>query len=228
VLWVAGCFAAGLRRRGWLLGGLAFACFLLPVLPLRNHTYHYYLYAPLAGAALVVAAGASALLERLPGRAEGAPAWALAGVLGLALVANGALLVRKIEHYPFIVPTLRSDATVDRAIIAGHVVQDLNAAHVPAGTRLVFWSPIAVTLASAAGMDTTGETYIETNVRRALADDLAIRLFFPTVAGVEFIRDYRPLGNGESFVIYRPDGQVRVVDEAGLQALLGTMPRLGP
>jgi hypothetical protein len=59
-LWLAGLFSARLRARGWLAGGLTFAALLAPVLGLRNHTYHYYLYAPLIGAAWCLAALADA------------------------------------------------------------------------------------------------------------------------------------------------------------------------
>src|SRR5262249_4795265 len=45
VLWLAGLASRALRRRGWRVGGATWLSFLLPVLPLRNHTYHYYLYA---------------------------------------------------------------------------------------------------------------------------------------------------------------------------------------
>ncbi|HKQ58493.1 MAG TPA: hypothetical protein VJY35_11550, partial [Candidatus Eisenbacteria bacterium] len=43
--WLAGLAVPGLRRRGWLFGGVAWLLLVLPALPLRNHTYHYYLYA---------------------------------------------------------------------------------------------------------------------------------------------------------------------------------------
>src|SRR5206468_2432455 len=63
-LWIAGLFSARLRARGWAPAGALTLAFLLPVLPLGNHTYHYYLYAPLAGAAWCVAAAFDALLDR--------------------------------------------------------------------------------------------------------------------------------------------------------------------
>jgi hypothetical protein len=195
------------------------------VLPLRNHTNHYYLYAPLAGTALGLAVAADEIRARLAARAATSAEWGMAAAIALLLAANGALLVRKIELYPFSIPTLRSDPTVDRALIAGHVVSDLKEANPPRGMRLLFWSPIAPQLAAAAGQDTTVETYTETNVRQALAEDLAIRLFFPNVERVEYTHNYRPLASGERYAIYRPDGRVRVVDDAGLEALLSTLPR---
>src|SRR5439155_11736493 len=47
VVWGAAAFVPGLRARGWLVAGATFLLLLVPVLPLRNHTYHYFLYAPL-------------------------------------------------------------------------------------------------------------------------------------------------------------------------------------
>jgi hypothetical protein len=261
-LWLAGCAWNELRRRGWMIGGLMTAAFLLPVLPLQNHTYHYYLYAPLAGVVALdvlatrstrpagASAGSSAgrgaqgnpsretgghrkagpvrvsnLGDAPRSTVAGAPAWALAGTLAVLLTLNGAVLVHKIEVYPFIHPALRSDPTVDRAIIAKNAIQDLKDAGIAAGARLLFWSPGLVEMARAAGRDTTRESYFETNVRSALADGLAVRLFLPQVTEVEFIRSQRPLGGTDRFVIYRLDGHLRVVDEAGLPELLRSLAR---
>jgi hypothetical protein len=45
-----------LAARGFRAGWLGFLLLLVPVLPLRNHTYHYYLYAPLLAFSLGLAA----------------------------------------------------------------------------------------------------------------------------------------------------------------------------
>jgi hypothetical protein len=266
---VAGLFVPALRRRGWRVGTVALGVFLVPVLPLANHTYHYYLYAPLIGLAACVGAlcdwglaalaspsadradatasgGATKPARSKRGKRQGRPrvaperassagfgfatpiAWALALLLAGLLTANGAALVRKNEKYPFLLPELRADPTVDRAIISSHVIADLRQSAVEPGPRLLFWSPIANQLARAAGQDTTRETYYESNVKSALMDGLAVRVFFPRVQRVEFLRGYRPLAAGERYVIYRPDGRVRVVDEEGLRVLLSTLPRSGP
>src|SRR6185436_8142957 len=64
VLWLAGWLWKPLRDRGWLLAGLWMATFLAPVLVLKNHTYHYYLYAPLVGAGWCLGALLDAAFER--------------------------------------------------------------------------------------------------------------------------------------------------------------------
>ena len=213
-LLVAGACWRPLRRRGFLVGAAAWAAFLLPVLPLENHTYHYYLYAPLAGVAWCAAALFDGAREALAARGSAGraahtahaavpstAAWAIAAALALLLVVNGAMLVRKIETYPFTDPSLRADPTVDRERIAANAVADLRAATIASGTRLLFVSPIAVELARAAGRDVRGETYFESNVRAALADGIAVRLFAPRVAAAEFLHEARPLGAGERYAL---------------------------
>ncbi len=79
-LWLAGFLFARLRASGWLAGGATLALLVAPVLSLRNHTYHYYLYAPLIGAAWCAAALADAWFRapattpERPGRVAPAPA----------------------------------------------------------------------------------------------------------------------------------------------------------
>ena len=54
---IAGLLALwpALRRRGWLVAVASFLLLLIPVLPLRNHTYRYYLYLPLVAASACLA-----------------------------------------------------------------------------------------------------------------------------------------------------------------------------
>ncbi len=240
-LWLAGLLSPGLRRRGWLAAGALYLALLLPALPLAHHTYHYYLYAPLAGLAWCVAAAIDLLLEHLPrrdrgveperkgppapvapGRADSGPlAWGL-GVAAVALLAvNGGMLARKIETMPFAAaPALRADAVVDRALIAERAVAALRGAALPAGTRLLLWSPIGRSLAGGAA-----EGYFERNVRTALFDGLAVRVFLPQVDSVRFVADYRPLPEPYRYAVYRPDGALRVASSAELDSVIaGTTP----
>lgn len=213
-LWVAGAFVRPLRERGWLLGGLAFALLLAPVLPLRNHTYHYYLYAPLLGVAWCVGAAGDALFGRL----RPLPAWAVASVVVLVLALNGWALVRKIETQPFVEPEMRADPTVDRARIARNVVDGLRAASLPSGTRVWFWSPTLE-----AGTDRRAG-YWESNLRSALMDGLAVRVMLPQVAEVRFVRAFEPAPPSDRYAIYTRDGRLRVVEPATLDSLLRAHP----
>src|SRR6266516_702754 len=132
LVWLAGLAAPALRRSGWLEGGAIYLAFLLPVLPLAHHTYHYYLYAPLAGVATCLAAALETAARRIPGpRPRGA--WFAALVAATLLVWNGYALVLKNETEPFVRPELRSEPIVDRALIARRAYEDLDRARLPAG-----------------------------------------------------------------------------------------------
>jgi hypothetical protein len=260
VLWLVGLRSQALRKRGWLVGGALYVALLAPVLPLKNHTYHYYLYAPLAGAAWCLAAAADAFFAWLVARATqlaprsaaprssrgtkrgkggsapvaapaGAPArarsgasvtvWTAAGALAALFTASGAAMVREIETHPFIMPGLRADATVDRALIAERVIHGLRDARLPRGTRLVFFSPAAVALEKSGKARATGpdhETYWERNVRVALENGVAVRALVPEVGEVRFVREYRSLPPPYRYVIYEVDGRVRVANSAEIDS----------
>jgi hypothetical protein len=232
-LWLAGLASPGLRRRGWLAAGALYLALLLPALPLGHHTYHYYLYAPLAGLAGCVAAACDLLFERiastrdparaprrapvLPRRAEtDRRGWAVALVLAGLCALNAALLVHKIETMPFPgAPALRADATVDRELISERAITSLRQSALPAHARLAFWSPIGRSFAAGAA-----ESYFERNVRVALFEGLAIRVFFPGVDSVRFVAAYRPLPEPWRYAVYRPDGALRIASSAELDSVL--------
>jgi len=237
VLWLSGFFSARLRARGWLAGGASFALLLAPVLGLRNHTYHYYLYAPLIGAAWCAAAladagfrprgvppeNASRTGAASAASAGAALAWPIALVMGGLFLLNGVLLVRKIERMPFVDTRLRADPTVDRARIARNVRDGLAAADLPAGARLLFWSPASMRFERQIHpqADVIGrETYWERNVRAALQDGLGVRVLFPQVDSVEFIHAYRPAEADRRFVLYDIDGTARVETPARVDSML--------
>ena len=237
--WLLGFAVPGLRQRGWLAGGALYLLLLLPVLGLRHHTYHYYLYAPLLGAAWCLAA----LVDPLFRRAEKAPppkksgraaepgpghmraAWIGAAAFAVLLTMNGYSLVERIETVPFIEPYLRSDPTVDRARIASQVRRSLALAALPVGCRLAFWSPIGAAAAQSAAVDS--ESYLEKNVRSALVGGLAVRLLFPVVQDVVFVHAFRPLPEPWLYAVYRPDGDLKVATSTELDSVLKTYER-GP
>ena len=68
VVWLVGFASKALRIRGWARLGALYFVLLVPVLPLRNHTYHYYLYAPLVAAS---PRGVAALVDAALVRAVG-------------------------------------------------------------------------------------------------------------------------------------------------------------
>lgn len=252
--WLVGLRSPALRKRGWLIGGVLYAAFLAPVLPLKNHTYHYYLYAPLAGAAWALAVAADMLFARFAERSAGADAgrakprvasrrkpakaggnttaapahtrgvvvaWTAAVAVASLCTANGAALVRTIENYPFIVPGLRADATVDRARIAERVVRGLREARLPRGTVLLLFSPAALALEQSGEASATGadhETYWERNVRAAIQNGVAVRALVPEVAEVRFVREYRSLPSPYHYAIYEVNGRLNVATSAEIDS----------
>ncbi|MGH7730486.1 MAG: hypothetical protein ACRENJ_04465 [Candidatus Eiseniibacteriota bacterium] len=216
-LWLLGLASRRLRGAGWVMGGTMWLLFLIPMLGLRHHTYHYYLYAPMAGTAWCVAAAA----ERIQPR--GRRTWMIAGAAAALLTFNGALFVRKIETMPFVLPGLRADPTVDRARIAHNVHDDLGAVTLPPGVTLLFWSPTAASLGprgETLGGSAPVATYWERNVGDALLGGLAVRVMFPQVAEVRFVRELRPTAPNEWYAAYKPDGRVRVATSAAVDSIL--------
>jgi hypothetical protein len=214
--WLAGLAWPALRRRGWLAGGALFALALVPVLPLAHHTYHYYLYAPLAGGAVAVAAACDAVAQRLA-RGMRTPLLAAAGLL---LAINGAALVHRIETYPFVDPELRSDPTVDRARIAANAIGDLRAAALAPGTSLRLWSPASIARVRESGGDPSHESYWEINVRSALYDGLAVRVCLPALRSVRFVRAFSAADPRVRWGVYLPNGHLRVGTTAEIAAAL--------
>jgi hypothetical protein len=216
-LWLLGLASRRLRRDGWFWGGVMRFAFALPVLGLSHHTYHYYLYEPLAGTAWCVAVAFGTVTGR------GRLAWSMAAVIAAALTVNGVLLVHKIETMPFQLPELRASAIVDRARIAANVQRSLASADLPPGVTLLFWSPIASSLGPN-GEPLPGpapqETYWERNVRGALLDGLAVRVLFPQVAGVRFVREFEPTPPGHLYAVYRPEGRLGVASPAALDSIV--------
>jgi hypothetical protein len=241
VLWSVGLASRSLRRRGWFAAGATWLLLLLPVLPLRNHTYHYYLYAPLVGAAWCLAAGTDFVLSlgrrgNPPPRGRRASAghgdtgsrraWIVATAGALLLTLNGALLVRKIETMPFVLTDLRAEPVIDRARIARNVQQSLAHAELPSGVELIFWSPVASTLGARGERlvePAPSETYWERNVREALLDGLAVRVMFPRVEAVRFVREFQPGPRDARYAVYRPDGRLRVATTAEVDSALRAM-----
>ncbi len=238
VIWAALCAVPSLRRRGWHVAGVTFLLLLAPVLPLRNHTYHYFLYAPLLAGGWCVAAGADALFARLAaGHAIGTErtprgllqrhAWWLAGPAALLLVWNGAALVRRMESRPMrVYPALRGDPIVDRSRIARRVIDGLQAASLPPGADLVFLfrERLALLARIARG---SGEApppdepiYPEQNVATALFDGAGVRAFFPEVRSVSFPRDSFLVTDATRAVVYAATGEVEVFTAAELDSVV--------
>jgi hypothetical protein len=224
VLWAAGFAWPALRRLPWWSGAALALWLIAPVLPLSNHTYHYYLCAPLIGVAMCVAALAAAALG--PGAVRPRATWAAAAAVAALLTWNGAAFVHRIETQPFTDPRLRSDALVDRALIARRVADRIAQADLPDGTPLAFWSPWALLdqARAAGGAAPAGASYVEANVRAALMDGLAIRVLFPRLGPASFMHRYTDPPPGSRVVLYDADGTGRIVAPAQVDSMLAAHP----
>ena len=198
--------------------GIAYPLLLVPVLGLRNHTYHYYLYMPLTAAATGVAALTDALLARA-GVRRGVT---IASAAALLFVANGALLVRKIETAPFVHPDMRADARVDRARIVRNVRRSLESSPPRTGERIVFWSPeLAASRHDPARASI--ERYWEANLRAALMEGVAVRVLFPQVDSVRFV-DEPGWQASDRVAMYQRTGALTLKPAAEVDSMLRQHP----
>ncbi len=227
--WGVGCLSPQLRRRGWVIAGAFFLLVLAPVLALANHTYHYFLYAPLAAVSWCAAAAIDAWLRGSESRAGATIGWIVASVCLAALTWNGARLVRQMETRPMrIYPALRGDAIVSRAIVAENAINGLRRAGLPPGTDLVFVLRERIALLARVARR-SGETpppaediYPETNFRTALFEGYGVRALIPAVESVAFARDSISVSARTCIAVYAPDGEVETYTIAGLDSLLRT------
>ena len=133
-------FTRGRHARSLGLASLWFVVLLLPVLPLRQHTYAYYAYLSQAGFLVLAGAG----LEKLARR--GRPA-SFAWLLGLGVVAVAASILCAARtartHETLTLPNnaVPHDSVVRYGRAAGALVAAVRDARLPAGVdRVVFMS----------------------------------------------------------------------------------------
>lgn len=213
--WIVGCASPALRARGWVAAGLWFLLAILPVLPLRNHTYHYYAYAALPGVAWLAAALVDLVFVRVA-RRRAVPSLTAIAVIAL-LALNGRAVVRKIETMPLGDGPLRADPTVDRALVMDRVAEGVRRARLPQGTRLRFWSPARLV---AGAPPEAPDTYWERNVRAATAEGVAVRVLFPQVSEVEFVRELKPGPADVRYAVFGIDGRTDVFTWSTLDSIL--------
>lgn len=219
-----------LRRHGFAHAVAAYLVLLLPVLPLRHHTYHYYLTVPMLGAGWVVA---SLLAALMPARSGGVAArngkrtpWpGLAAALAVVLLTwNGALLVQRIATQPFAIPGLLSNSLTDRARIAAKVRDGLAGAPLAPGTRLAVWLPNGWAYPGAASTASAPDAipYTRRNLRSALMDGVALRVLFPALVEVQVVDHFDRSRLDWLWALCRPDGSARALSGAELDSLLRT------
>lgn len=156
VLWLALGGLPGSRRTPIRVGATWWLGFLLPVLPLANHTYYYYLYIPWIGGSIALACLVSGLADRLGARRASLACAAVAAIHVGFQWRDVSLRSSALEdHLPI-------DDTIRDSQLIRHAVSGLESAALPAGSAVGFVNPVSRTSAApargrslGAGMDTT-------------------------------------------------------------------------
>jgi tetratricopeptide (TPR) repeat protein len=128
------------------VGAAALLLFLVPVVPLRSHTYLYYLYLPWAGASWLIAA-AGARLSRTWSHRHAVVAVLLVGLVALEF-RNVRLRERTRVH------GLLRDRTMRESELLRAAIHDLDAARLPAGSQVAIVDPTPPSYLSVADADT--------------------------------------------------------------------------
>jgi len=179
-------------RRG--IGGAAFRfglawwlLFLLPVLPLRSHTYLYSEYVSWIGAAIAIAATGRALLSRMPRAAAIGTAAAL--LVAFVAVEAWRVHVRETATRDF----LPADRTMRESLLLRNSLTGIAAAHLAPGSAVLFVSPLTRPpfdvvrgVRGEAGEVAGRTTYFP--LEAAMRDGETLRLFFPALRFAGFAR----------------------------------------
>jgi hypothetical protein len=202
------------ERRAALLGAGWFAAFLLPVLPLVNHTYYYYLYLPWAGACWLGAAA----FEHFAARG----ARALVTVLACALLATFVFAewnnVRAREAA--MMGPVPADKTVREGRLLGNLVKALRAAQLSRGDEVGFLSPWQSEHFQADGRARTEEDYrAYLPVEGVLRNGESLRLFLPGVSSLGFTDVPPPEWDGARLFLFDNDGTLTPLGQ-GPRALI--------
>jgi hypothetical protein len=184
--WVVGLCAAGPRDRVVPLVGLWWWCvFLIPVLPLRHHTYLYYLYIPMVGGVVACVSIVWTLCVRGVARLPEAAITLAAVVLAGVEARNVSMRQDAVRDY------LPSDRTLRDAVLLEHALSGLNGLRLPSGTRIGFVNPVPrvhfdVVGGRAAPVGLSEDRMSYRPLEAALGGGKAVRLFFPDLEYVGF------------------------------------------
>jgi tetratricopeptide (TPR) repeat protein len=204
--WLAALIAR--RSRGAWLGALWFLGLLAPVVMLQHQFQFYYLCCALPGLAASLAFLAAGLS---PG------ALRRIGGLAAALVVAQMLAIEARSGARLKLAPLPADFVLRRAQIAGNALGDLARAREALGARLVMlgqqpvdaaWQGRSTTQAT----DYTRDPFWDENVRGAVSDGEAMRLYFPVLREVVFKSYLDPEDTASAIAGYQIDGHLTVAD----------------
>jgi hypothetical protein len=188
---------------------------ILPVLPLPGRTYLFYLYVPLAGAALVVAALWDMALawraRRARGtRGQGRAAW-VAAVAAVALYAlwNDVLLSVR-EDLRMAATDWPLDPVLRKSEIARRAIADVHGALADRHARVAILIPASISRDVNLGSGRYVEDAPVTRyvLESTLDDGRSLRAMVPEADSVEFVHDYAPGRDGWQLFLSRSDSHL--------------------
>ena len=201
------------------IGAAWFLLLLSPGVPLRHHTYLYYLYSARPGLAWGLAGAGRRAVLALAARRRLAPAaaWLAGGALAL-VVANGAVAVQAREHamrgsFPL-------DKTMRESLLLGNAVADLDSARLAPGTPIAFVNPAPIQHVAFADTSKAAVITSYLPLEGALRRGEAIRLFFPDARYRGFGRTLPREWEDAEVFLFRDDGNLRAMGRGG-EALAG-------
>jgi hypothetical protein len=203
--------ARAAERRKTILCSLWFFLMLLPVLPLAEHPYHYYLYIPLAGFGPALGILLIDWLRRSRWQ------YTASATLIVALSVNSALVIPRIEEATVSDSQRRREAVFDRPIVAENLISDLQRRELPDGVKLLLISPLGDIMQGTAREHpylVRGGSYWDSNLRAAISEDRGVRLFFPQVDTVVFARELTPGHENHTPLHYSWNGHLRAIEPA--------------
>jgi hypothetical protein len=188
---------------------------VLPVLPLPGRTYVFYLYVPLAGVGLVVAAlwdAAAAWRARRAKRSHGSgrAVWVTAGVvLVLYAVWNDVLLSVR-QDLRMAATDWPLDPVLRKSEIARRGISDVATALAGRHARVAILIPAAISHDVNLG---SGEVSADTPVKRyaleaTLDEGRSLRALVPNADSVEFVHDYEGGRAGWQYFLSRSDSHL--------------------
>ncbi len=206
------------RRRGGALlrAGVAWWWLaVLPVLPLPGRTYLHYLYVPLAGGALAVAALWDALLARRTGRARGLrptgrAAWVAAGVVLMLYAAWSDVLLSVRQDLRMASTDWPLDPVLRKSEIARRGIGDVQLALAGRHARVAILIPASISHDVDLG---SGRVSADTPVKRyaleaVLDGGRSLMAMAPRADSVVFLHDYAPGRDGWLYLLSRSDSHL--------------------
>ena len=184
---------------------------VLPVLPLPGRTYLHYLYVPLAGVAMIVAALVDGLLARRPSM-PARTRWIVAAVLLVVGAAwTDVLLATRIDlRMPNVDWPL--DPVLRKARIAQGSSEDVRRALNGTRTKVVILIPASISgaLDLGTGRFREGTSFKRYELEAVLDGGASLRALVPAAESVAFVHDFEPGRAGWRCFLSRSDA--RLVD----------------